>query len=283
MNTLATAGRIGLNRGRIELRHTLTNPQDLWGYLFPAFAVTVAMIFMRDAHVPGMNFSLSSLTLPSALGLSIAFGGLVNLAQQLVVEREDGTLLRAKAIPQGMTGYLVGKIIQSAGMVTIGAVLTLIPGLFLFHGLDLGFTSWLSLIGVMALGLIATMPIGAVLGSLVSSPRAMGIVVLPIMGLTAVSGIFYPITSLPSWLQAIGQVFPIYWTGLGTRAALLPNELAAVEIGHSWRTLEMVGVLGVWAVVGLVLAPIVLRRMARRESGSNLATRREKALQRSPR
>lgn len=283
MNTLAIAGRIGLSRGRIELRHTLTNRQDLWSYLFPAFAVTVAMIFMRNSHVPGMNFSLSSLTLPSVLGMSIAFGGLVNLAQQLVTEREDGTLLRAKAVPQGMTAYLVGKITQSAGMVTIGAALTLIPGLFLFHGLDLGFTSWLSLVGVMVLGLLATMPIGAVLGSLVSSPRAIGLVTLPIVGLTAVSGIFYPITSLPSWLQFVGQLFPIYWTGLGMRAALLPEQLSAVEIGHSWRTLEMVGVLSAWAVAGLILAPIVLRRMARRESGSNLAARREKALQRLPR
>ena len=64
------------------------------------------------------------------------------------------------------------------------------------------------------------------------------------------------------------------------RSALLPDELAAVEIGHSWRHLETLGVLGAWAVVGLVLAPIVLRRMARRESGSSVAARREKAMQR---
>ena len=34
--------------------------------------------------------------------------------------------------------------------------------------------------------------------------------------------------------------------------------------------------LGAWAVLGLVVAPIVLRRMARRESGSSVAARREK-------
>jgi ABC-2 type transport system permease protein len=43
---------------------------------------------------------------------------------------------------------------------------------------------------------------------------------------------------------------------------------------------ETVAVLGVWAVAGLVLAPVVLRRMARRESGSSVAARREKAMQR---
>jgi ABC-2 type transport system permease protein len=64
------------------------------------------------------------------------------------------------------------------------------------------------------------------------------------------------------------------------RSAMLPDQLAAVEFGESWRHLETFGVLGLWAIAGLVLAPIVLRRMARRESGSSVAARREKALQR---
>jgi ABC-2 type transport system permease protein len=64
------------------------------------------------------------------------------------------------------------------------------------------------------------------------------------------------------------------------RSALLPPEAVAVEIGDSWRHLETVAVLGAWAVAGLLIAPLVLRRMARRESGSRVADRRERALQR---
>jgi ABC-2 type transport system permease protein len=70
----------------------------------------------------------------------------------------------------------------------------------------------------------------------------------------------------------------MYWLGLGMRSALLPASAVSVEIGQSWRHLETIGVLGVWAMLGLVLAPIVLARTARRESGSNVAERREKAL-----
>jgi ABC-2 type transport system permease protein len=33
-------------------------------------------------------------------------------------------------------------------------------------------------------------------------------------------------------------------------------------------------------VIGLALAPVLLRRMARREAGSSVAERREKAMQR---
>ncbi|HVW41541.1 MAG TPA: ABC transporter permease [Amycolatopsis sp.] len=283
MTAIASAARAGMARGRIELRHTFTNVQDLWAYLFPAVVFTVVLYFMHGATVPGMNFQLSSMTLPSVLGMNIAFGGLVNLSQALVTEREDGTLLRAKAIPNGMIGYLVGKIVQVSGMILIGIVLVLVPGLFFANSVHFGASSVPTLLWVLVLGLLATMPLGAVIGSLIDSPRSMGLVMLPMMGLIAVSGVFYPITSLPSWLQHVGQSFPLYWVGLGMRSALLPDAMTAAEIGASWRTLETVGVLGAWAVVGLAVAPVVLRRMARRESGSSVAARREKALQRMPR
>jgi ABC-2 type transport system permease protein len=281
MSPTLAAARAGLRRGWIEFRHTFVNGQDLSNYLLPNAIFLVVMIFMRGSTVPGTEFSLAGRTLPSVVGAGVAFGGLVSMMMALTVEREDGTLLRAKAIPNGMVGYLVGKIVLVSAMTAISLLILLGPGLVLFDGLAIGGPgSWLVLAGVVVLGLVATLPMGAVLGSLFSSPRNTGVIMLPLFGLVAASGIFYPITGFPQWLQWLAQVFPIYWLGLGMRSALLPDELAAVEIGGSWRHAEMVGVLGAWAVAGLVLAPILLRRMARRESGSSVAARREKAMQR---
>jgi ABC-2 type transport system permease protein len=275
------ATRAGLRRGVIEFRQTFVNGQDLSNYILPNVIFVIVMIFMRDATVPGTDLSLAGRTLPSLLGAGVAFGGLASMMMALTVEREDGTLLRAKAVPHGMVGYIVGKIVMVSAMTVISLLILLVPGLLLFDGLAVGRVgSWLLFAGVLGLGLVATLPLGAVFGSMFTSPRNAGIIMLPIFGLVAASGIFYPITNFPVWLQWIAQAFPIYWLGLGMRSALLPDELAAVEIGGSWRHLEMVGVLGAWAVVGLVVAPIVLRRMARRESGSTVAARREKALQR---
>jgi ABC-2 type transport system permease protein len=78
----------------------------------------------------------------------------------------------------------------------------------------------------------------------------------------------------------VGERISGPWGGCGTELALLPHSAVSVEIGESWRHLETIGVLGAWAVLGLIVAPIVLRRKARRESGSSVAERREKALQR---
>jgi ABC-2 type transport system permease protein len=280
MNPALVAVRAGLSRGRIEFKQTLTTPGDLIGTLVIIGGFLVAMIWTRHTHVPGTRFSLGTTMLVSVLGLDFGFYGVVTMGDQLVVEREDGTLLRAKAIPNGTLGYLIGKIVNISGQIVFAAAITLLIGAFLFTGLAIGNPgSWLTLAWVLVLGLLATLPLGAMLGSLFPSQRAAGPVwVLLLGGLSAVSGIFYPITHLPVVLQWIGQVFPMYWLGLGMRSALLPNALAAVEIGHSWRHLATFGVLAAWAIAGFVLAPAVLRRMARRESGSSVAARREKAM-----
>jgi ABC-2 type transport system permease protein len=62
------------------------------------------------------------------------------------------------------------------------------------------------------------------------------------------------------------------------RSAMLPDSAALAEIGQSWRHLETFGMLGLWAVVGLAVAPRVLRRMAQRESGSVVEERRQRAM-----
>ncbi|TQM29791.1 ABC transporter permease [Nocardia bhagyanarayanae] len=282
MNPTTNAVRAGLSRGAIELRQSVTNGQDLFGMLFWPVIMVVVLFFMRDAKFEASGFDLGSLALPSILGMLVAFNGIFGIGQLLSMEREDGTLLRAKATPNGMVGYLVGKVVTVSGWVLVPFVIVLIPGLFLVGGTEMNTVgAWLSLLGIVLLGMLATLPIGACIGSLFASPRGVGFASMPIMGLVAVSGIFYPITSMPGWVQGLAQCFPVYWLGLGMRAAMLPDEAAAVELGGSWRHLETVAVLGIWAAAGFLVAPILLRRMARRESGSSVAARREKAMQRA--
>lgn len=282
MNPTSVAVRAGLARGGIEFRQSLTNGQDLFGMLFWPVIMLVVLYFMRDATFESSGFGLGALALPSILGMLVAFNGMFGMSQLLATEREDGTLLRAKATPNGMVGYLVGKIVLVSGWVLVPFVVVLLPGMFMVGGVELDSAgAWFALAGVVLLGMLATLPIGAIIGSLFTNPRGVGFASMPIMGLVAVSGIFYPITAMPGWVQGLAQCFPVYWLGLGMRAAMLPDAAAAVELGGSWRWPATVAVLGAWSAVGLVVAPVLLRGMARRESGSSVAARREKAMQRA--
>ncbi len=281
MNPRTVAVRAGLTRGRIEFRQNVTTTSDALGWLWPSIVALIVMYALSGSTVPGTNFSLGSQAIPGILGMNVMLTGLMGTALALTVDREDGTLLRAKATPNGMLGYLTGKVLSQAGLTVAVLLIVLIPAAFLFDGLELGSAaSWLMLAWVLGLGLIATLPIGAVIGSLFSNVQSLGFVTLLITGLVVISGVFYPITAVPGWLQWVAQVFPVCWLGRGMRSALLPDALSVAEIGESWRVLETLGVLGGWAIAGFVLAPVVLRRMARRESGSSVAARREKALQR---
>jgi ABC-2 type transport system permease protein len=281
MTAAQLAVRAGFARGWIESRNYFRSRDELFWNLFLALVFAVVLFFQRNIVVEGTDQSLASLVLPSILGMTIAWGGLTGAAGILAVEREDGTLLRAKAVPHGMAGYVVAKVIMTAVTSALTLAIILAAGLlFVPELVSTPWTGWLMMIGVLALGLLATMPWGAIIGSQVKSPQAaFGLTFLPMGVLAAISGIFYPITALAGWVQSVAQVFPIYWLGQGMRAALLP-EAEAAEIGGSWRYLEMIGVLGAWAVVGMLVAPPILRRMARRESGSAVEERRHQAMQR---
>ncbi|UGT52441.1 ABC transporter permease [Nocardia asteroides] len=273
--------RIGVSRGLIELRQQFTNATDLIGQ-FLTSAITLGVLFLlRDKMYGASGMSVAELAVPGLLGSIIAFNGMYALLNVLVQDREDGTLLRAKAVPKGMVGYFVGKIVATAGSVLAQVVIVLGVGMVIIGGSSLsGAAAVATFAWVVGLGLLAVLPLGAILGSYLDT-RSAFLLTMPLMGLIAISGIFYPITALPGWLQAVGQAFPMYWLGLGMRSALLPADAVAIELGQSWRHLETVAVLGIWAVVGLLLAPVVLRRMAERESGATMAARKEKAMQRA--
>ncbi len=281
MNVLKSTLRNGFRRGRIELRQTLTSMPDLIGQLATAGFLVLIMFFGRNHVLTETGVAIGVFMLPSVIGMNFGFSGIIGMAQLLTVEREDGTLLRAKTLPGGMPAYLVGKVIAASGTALFGSVAILLPSLLFLRGLSLSSPrAWLILALVSVLGLAATLPLGAILGAVVDSPRSIGLMLLPVMGLVGISGIFFPLSAMPGWLRVTGQLSPLYWVGLGTRSALLPSGAAAHEVGGSWRTPETLGALCAWAIIGFLVAPIVLRRMARRESGSAVAARRERALAR---
>lgn len=274
------AVRLGMRRGWREFIQSLRSSQDQWFYLFTAFLAVGYLWLRRDTPVEGTDLMLPSVALPSILGGMLAFGLVIGPAYSLAMEKEDGTLLRAKAVPNGLIGYFAGQLVLHTSSILPQFVAVLVPSFLLFDGLMADPSGWFTVVWVLALGLLATLPIGMMIGALVPNAQKVGMWgMLPIMVLAGISGIFYPIQALWGWVQVVAQVFPMYWLGLGMRSAFMPDSAASVEIGDSWRTFETVAVLGTWAVVGALVAPALLRRMSRRQSGSQVAAAREAATQ----
>jgi ABC-2 type transport system permease protein len=178
-----------------------------------------------------------------------------------------------------MQGYVTGQVLHHSLGLLPTLVVILVPSALLFDGvMPGGAAGWLTALWVLLLGMAATMPLGMVLGAVLPNVQKLSTWgMVPALLLTAISGIFFPVQALWGWLQVAAQVFPVYWLGLGMRSAFLPDAAAAVELTGSWRTGYVALVLTSWAVVGLLITPVVLRRMARRQCGSQVAAARDTA------
>jgi ABC-2 type transport system permease protein len=275
------AVRLGVRRGWTEFLNSVRSPQDQGFYLFTGLATLAYLWFNRGDTVEGTTLLYPTVALPSILGALVAFGVVIGPAFALAMEREDGTLLRHKALPHGMEGYVTGQLVFHSLSALPQFLVILVPSAFLFEDvMPSGVGGWLTVAWVLTLGMLATLPIGMVLGSVVPNTQKVGTWgMLPVLVVTGISGIFVPVQALWGWVQTVAQVFPTYWIGLGMRSAFLPDAAASLELGGSWRTGQTVLVLTAWAVAGLLVTPVVLRRMARRQSGSQVAAARDAAVQ----
>jgi len=282
MNPRAHAIRIGLQRGWTEFKLSLRAPEDMTFYVVWGLGILIYLFVNRDNAVEGTSLSVAVLALPGVLAAMVVFGAVVGPAFTLVLEREDGTLLRAKSAPFGLDAYVAGQVLfQFLGVLPM-LILLLVPPAFFLEGLaPQGAVGWVVAVVLVVLGTLAMLPLGFVVGSLARKAVHVSTgAMMPIMGLAAISGIFSPITVLWGWLQVVAQVFPMYWLGHALRWVFLPEEAAALELGGRWNLLGALAVIALWGAVGLALTPRILGRMAQRESGSAVEARKVERLQR---
>ncbi|MFB6773921.1 MULTISPECIES: ABC transporter permease [unclassified Streptomyces] len=272
--------RAGFLRGGIELRHLLRNPKEMSGHLGNVVVALVVAGLVGD-DVPGTRTPMAHLVLAGFAAYLMFQIGLISLPQMLVTEREEGALLRLRATPGGIPAYLVAKCLLV--VVTTAATLAVLLGLaaLVVDGpLPQGPGGWVTLLWVGTLGLLAVVPLGAAIGAVLPNPReALALIMLPAMALLFTSGAVFPLTSLPVPVQQVASVFPLKWMAQGLRSALLPDSARAAEAAGSWELPMVALVLTAWAVLGFLLAVPLLRRAARRESGSRLSARHRKAEQ----
>ena len=272
--------RAARGQARTSLIRKYSTGAGLGTLLLPGILLVV-LWFVRDADFSDGLVAASGYVFSGFLAFGVVAAAVMGVAGELQTEREDGTLLRAKAVPHGMTGHLLAKLFITPVDALIPIVPAVVGATVLLPGTmpnEAG--RWLLLLVVFLLTVAAMLPWGAVLGTVFRSMVAFAWAMMGIYVVSALSGLFFPVTLLPTWLQWLAQATPLYWIGVAFRWVLLPDSAAAAELGGEWRIGLAVAVLVVWAVVGMLAAPALLRRMARRQSGTVVAAARERVLNR---
>lgn len=156
-------------------------------------------------HITAIDYFL-----PAMLAYIILQSGINYVAIGLADLRARKVLRRLRATPLRPAQILGAQIVGGALTVVLQMVVLIVVGVTLFQAKTYG--SWLVAAVPMILGTAAFVGIGFLLTSAArTSESARGLssfVAFPMMFL---SGIFFPITTLPGWLQTTVHVLPLTW------------------------------------------------------------------------
>ena len=264
--TPARIVRVGLSRIRFEITGYFRQGDAVFfTFLFPVVMLTIFSVAFSEASfgkdASGHTVSAASYYLPGMLAAGVLLSGLQNLAIDIAGEKSDGTLKRLAGTPLSVISYFIGKIGRALITGILQAALLIVLARVAFGvAIPTEPSKWLTFAWVFLLGVATCAILGIGLSALPRSGKSATAVIIPIvLVLQFISGVYLTFTSLPSWLQNVASVFPLKWLAQGMRSVFLPSTFEAAEQGASWNLPGVAIVLGIWLVVGLVLARLTFR------------------------
>jgi ABC-2 type transport system permease protein len=168
--------------------------------------VTVAQPQAQSVNsITGIDYFL-----PAMLAYIVLQSGINFVAITLVDLRARGVLRRLRATPVTPFQVLSAQVVGGMLTVFLQLLILVLLGMFVFQAHSYG--SWLVLAVPVVIGTTAFVGIGFMLTSAArTSEAARGLssfVAFPMMFL---SGVFFPITDLPGWLQTLVHILPLTW------------------------------------------------------------------------
>jgi ABC-2 type transport system permease protein len=231
---------------RYEVLRTIRNRRFLiFSLIFPLILFLTIAGAHRNVKLDGIGFPLYYMTGMAAWG---AMTSVISAGARIAQERSEGWTRQLRITPLKTSTYFVAKILTGYMMGIFSIVVLAFAGTLL--GVRLGVTGWLTMLGLLLVGLIPFAVMGIMLGHLItvdSLGPAIG-------GITAIfallGGVFGPlVTSGP--LFTVVKGLPSYW--------LVQAGKSALEGGHVW-TAEAWIVITVWSLVLARVAVRVYRR-----------------------
>ncbi len=181
----------------------------LMALVFPVVFVLAFAVFdvrfSADGALPGVDYF--EYVLPALLAIGLMNFAMVGTAASVARYRELRILKRIVATPLRPARFIVGQV---GARLLLAAIQT---GIIMLVGLLVGGTlgaSWPLLFVISTLGNLIFLSLGFAIAGAVSSVDAAnntaGLATTPLMFL---SGSFFPIDSMPGWLQPVADLLPL--------------------------------------------------------------------------
>jgi ABC-2 type transport system permease protein len=224
----------------------------LMALIFPivftlAFAV-FDVSFSAEGALPGVDYF--EYVLPALLAIGLMNFAMVGTAASVARYRELKILKRIVVTPLPTSRFIFGQVGARLVLAAVQTALIMLVGLLVGGSLGSG---WPLLFVISTLGNLIFLSLGFAIagrvGSVDAANNMAGLATTPLMFL---SGSFFPIESMPGWLQPIADLLPLTPLIDSMRAIALQGA-GITDVGA-----ELV-LIGAWIVIGLGLARMTFR------------------------
>jgi ABC-2 type transport system permease protein len=250
---------IGLG-GVIERNAYLVKRYAWWELAFFVWTVanTLSIVFIaKGAEAAGAHLNVNRLTTILLIGAVIwAYLGIIFeiLTETVAWERWEGTIEYTFMAPLSRSVHLIGMGLFAVayGVVRATLLFGVVAAFFGLHMPSADFGTALVLLAIASVSFIGIGMMTAVL-PLISPEKGtqLGFIAQGLM--LVVSGVYYPVSVLPEWMQWIAKVSPATYALRGIRHAILNGA----GVGAVWRDIWPLILIG---AVSIPLGLWVFRR-----------------------
>lgn len=184
---------------------------------------------------------------PAVLALTVMMSCMMGMGQSIAGERETGELARLFMTPTSVTTVIGGKIFSKL-IIEIAKALVLLVAAMLLFGITVNGNIFLA-IGVLIIGALTFVGFGIMISATSQTQEDYIQMVMPFtMPMMFVSGVFYPIETMPWIFQKIAYLAPLTYLNDAMRGVMLKGY----GLGDIWvDILVLLGFLTVFFVLGV--------------------------------
>jgi ABC-2 type transport system permease protein len=160
---------------------------------------------------------------PAVIALTVFMGSVATTGSAIAGEKEDGTIVRMLMTPVSKRAVILGKTIYQLIMQLGRAVILILAAYFLvgFHMNG----SWLLVALVLVIFTLGGVGMGIVMSTRVDDMESFFqlnmLVTLPSMFVT---GVFFPLSSVPDWMRYIAYCLPLTYANDAMRTIMIKGQ-----------------------------------------------------------
>lgn len=210
---------------------------------------------------PGVNFV--QFIYPGIIAMTILMNSVMS-GLSVVWDREFGFLKEILVAPIGRAGIVMGKAAGAATVALIqGSIMLVLAPVV---GVTITLLLVVKLLPVLVIVSVSLSGLGILIASRMRSQQGFQLIVqLLIFPLIFLSGVFFPVNDVPTWLAVVSRLNPLTYGVDAIRQLFLQGGGDAIGVtifGHTMSVLQDVGVV---ALFGAILLSVAARAFGRLE------------------